>query len=147
MVNEFEYGRQILAALIPIALTVVVHGLGMDLVRRNFERFGKPLLRQSHNAGARTAFMISVVSIMVLTHFTGIIVWALALLALEIVPGVEQAVFYSMQYYTTLGANVHKLPESWAGFGGFEAMTGMLMFGWSTAILALVGQKMHSIDD
>jgi len=26
-------------------------------------------------------------------------------------------------------------------------MTGMLMFGWSTAILALVGQKMHSIDD
>ena len=72
---------------------------------------------------------------------------ALALLVLEIVPGVEQAVFYSMQYYTTLGANVHKLPESWAGFGGFEAMTGMLMFGWSTAILALVGQKMHSIDD
>mgnify|MGYP000963365290 FL=1 len=145
--NEFEYGRQILAALIPIALTVVVHGLGMDLVRRSFERFGKPLLRKPHNAGARTAFMISVVSIMVLTHFTGIVVWALALLVLEIVPGVEQAVFYSMQYYTTLGANVHKLPESWAGFGGFEAMTGMLMFGWSTAILALVGQKMHSIDD
>ena len=145
--NEFEYGRQILAALIPIALTVVVHGLGMDLVRRSFERFGKPLLRKSHNAGARTAFMISVVSIMVLTHFTGIVVWALALLVLEIVPGVEQAVFYSMQYYTTLGANVHKLPEGWAGFGGFEAMTGMLMFGWSTAILALVGQKMHSIDD
>jgi len=25
-------------------------------------------------------------------------------------------------------------------------MTGMLMFGWSTAVLALVGQKMHSID-
>jgi hypothetical protein len=146
-VNEFEYGQQILAALIPIALTVVVHGLGMDVVRRNFERFGKPLLRKSRNAGARAAFMIGVVSIMVLTHFLGIVVWAATFLALEIVPRVEDAVFYSMQYYTTLGANVHKLPEHWAGFGGFEAMTGMLMFGWSTAVLALVAQKMHAIDD
>jgi len=136
-VNEFEYGRQVLAALVPLAVTVIVHGLGMDLVRRNFERFGKPLLRKSHNAGARTAFMIGVVSIMVLTHFAGIVVWAFALLSLEIVPGVEQAVFYSMQYYTTLGANVHKLPEGWQGFGGFEAMTGMLMFGWSTAAVLI----------
>ncbi|MBK7674674.1 MAG: hypothetical protein IPJ27_07815 [Candidatus Accumulibacter sp.] len=145
--NDFEYGRQLLAALVPLALTVIVHGLGMDVVRRNFERFGKPLLRKSHNAAARTVFMISVVGIMVLTHFAGIVVWAIAFLSLDIVPGVEQAVFYSMQYYTTLGANVHKLPEGWQGFGGFEAMTGMLMFGWSTAVLALVGQKMHSIDD
>lgn len=145
--NDFVYGQQILAALIPTALTVAGHGLGMDLVRRNFEHFGKPLLRQSHNAGARTAFMIGVVSIMVLTHFLGIVVWALTFLSLEIVPEVEQAMFYSMQYYTTMGANVHRLPERWAGFGGFEAMTGMLMFGWSTAVLALVGQKMHSLDD
>lgn len=91
--------------------------------------------------------MIGVVSIMVLTHFLGIVVWALTFLSLEIVPEVEQAMFYSMQYYTTMGANVHRLPERWAGFGGFEAMTGMLMFGWSTAVLALVGQKMHSLDD
>ena len=145
--SEFEYGRQILAALIPIALTVVVHGLGMDLVRLSFERFGKPMLRRAHNAGARTAFMIGVVGIMILSHFCAIVIWALTLLALGLLSGIEQAMFYSMQYYTTLGANVHKLPDPWEGFGGFEAMTGMLMFGWSTAILALVGQKMHSIDD
>ena len=35
----------------------------------------------------------------------------------------------------------------WVGFGGFEAMTGMLMFGWSTAVLAAVVQKIHAIEE
>jgi hypothetical protein len=30
--------------------------------------------------------------------------------------------------------------------GGFEAIAGMLMFGWSTAVLAVVVQKLHSIE-
>lgn len=54
--------------------------------------------------------------------------------------------FYSMEYYTTLAINVHSLPGQWVGFGGFEAMTGMLMFGWSTAVLAAVVQRTHSIE-
>ncbi|EXI66088.1 MAG TPA: hypothetical protein PK440_04685 [Candidatus Accumulibacter phosphatis] len=146
MVN-LEYLRQILAALLPMALTVALHGVGMSLVRNSFERFGKPLLRRSKDRGARTLFMIGVVWVIVLTHFSGIVVWAIAFRLLDLVPTSEVAMYYSMEYYTTLGVGVRKLPEGWSGFGGFEAMTGMLMFGWSTAVLAVVVQRMHAIDD
>jgi hypothetical protein len=144
---DLEYLRQILAALPPMAVTVALHGVGMSLVRNSFERFGKPLLRHDRNRGARTMFMIGVVCITVLTHLSGVVTWAVAFRVLDLVPSTEVAMYYSMEYYTTLGVGVRKLPEAWAGFGGFEAMTGMLMFGWSTAVLAAVVQRMHAIDD
>ena len=144
---DLEYLTQILAALVPMALTVALHGVGMGLVRNSFERFGKPLLKRERNRGARTLFTIGVVGVMVLTHFSGIVVWAVSFRLLDLVPTTEIAMYYSIEYYTTLGVGVRKLPEGWSGFGGFEAMTGMLMFGWSTAVLAAVVQRMHAIDD
>ena len=81
------------------------------------------------------------------SHFAEIIVWAVFYRQMGMLASVQEAMFYSMEYYTTLAVNVQKLPGHWAGFGGFEAMTGMLMFGWSTAVLAVVVQKMHSIDE
>ena len=42
---------------------------------------------------------------------------------------------FSINAYTTLGAsNVH-MPLRWQGIDGLEAMTAMLMFGWSTGLM------------
>lgn len=144
---HFEYTEQLLFALIPLGITVICHGFGLSLVRRGYRRFGAPLLRREAAAFARSFFMIGIVTLMLLTHFAEIIVWAVFYLQMGMLASVREAMFYSMEYYTTLAVNVHKLPGHWAGFGAFEAMTGMLMFGWSTAVLAAVVQKMHSIDE
>ena len=45
------------------------------------------------------------------------------------------------------GANNITLPGRWQGLEGFEALTAMLMFGWSTAMLVAVVHKVHSIDN
>ena len=144
---QFQYTEQVLFALTPLSITVICHGLGMALVRRSYRRFGAPMLRRDAHTFARSLFMIGIVTLMLLTHFAEIIVWAVFYRQMGMLASVQEAMFYSMEYYTTLAVNVQKLPGHWAGFGGFEAMTGMLMFGWSTAVLAVVVQKMHSIDE
>jgi hypothetical protein len=61
-------------------------------------------------------------------------------------PDILTSMFFSINSYTTLGASNITLTGQWKGMDGFEAMTAMLMFGWSTAVIAAVVQKTHSID-
>jgi len=90
--------------------------------------------------------MIAIVAIMLATHFLGVILWAGFYFLAGILTSVQEAMLFSMLSYTTIGSP-HTLRGHWEGFGGFEAMTGMLMFGWSTAVLAAVVQKIHAIEE
>lgn len=141
---QYEYADQLLAALFPLGLTVIFHGLGMDVVRRCYKRFGQYVLNARH-IGLRSFFMIAIVAIMLATHFLGVILWAGFYFLAGILTSVQEAMLFSMLSYTTIGSP-HTLRGHWEGFGGFEAMTGMLMFGWSTAVLAAVVQKIHAIE-
>lgn len=143
---DLEYGTQIVVALLPMAVTVVFHGLGIGMVHRFFRRHGKPLIKGPHPA-ARTAVLICIVAILLATHFVGVIVWAVFYVFMEMMPSAGAAMYFSVGSYTTLGSDGAKLLGRWRGFGGFEAMTAMLMFGWSTAVLASIVQKLQSIDD
>ena len=143
---DFKYGKQILAALLPMALTVVCHSLGISAVHRFFKRFGHPIMRGPYHS-ARTAVLIGVVAILLVSHFVGVVVWASFYYLSGLINDLSHAMFYSINSYTTLGTGGIILNEGWRGFGNFEAMTGMLMFGWSTAVLADIINKLHNIDD
>ena len=143
---DFEYGTQILAALLPMAVTVIFHGLGIGMVHHFFRRHGKPLVHGPH-AAARTVVIIAIVAILLATHFVGVVVWAGFYFLMKMVPNIGAAMYFSVGSYTTLESDGIKLYGRWRGFGGFEAMTAMLMFGWSTAVLASIVQKLQSTDD
>ena len=143
---DFKYSKQIVAALLPMGLTVILHGAGIELVHRFFRRFGRPVMRGPHRP-ARTAVIICVVAILLVTHFGGVAVWAAFYYANDLVKDLSHAMDYSFNSYTTMGASGIELPRGWVGFGNFESMTGMLMFGWSTAVLADIIGKLHNTDD
>jgi hypothetical protein len=90
--------------------------------------------------------MVGIVAIMIVTHFTEAAVWGAYFLLSGMIPDPALAFYFSIASYTTLGANGIALPGHWQGLGGFEAMAAMLMFGWSTAVLAAVVLKVHSLD-
>jgi len=90
--------------------------------------------------------VIVIVAIMLAAHFAEVVVWAAFYFITDMLPDLASAMFFSINSYTTLGASNITLAGRWKGLDGFEAMTAMLMFGWSTAVLAAVVQKMHSID-
>ena len=141
---HFQYTEQFLTALVPMSLTVICHGFGMSLVRSYFKRFGTSARLRS---ARRTILLVVIVAIMLTTHYFEIIIWADFYYLTDMIQNIKTAMYFSVQSYTTLGASNITLPGRWQGLEGFEALTAMLMFGWSTAILVAVVHKVHSIDN
>jgi hypothetical protein len=71
-------------------------------------------------------------------HVFEILMWALTYLAL---PGLteietlEQASYFSFVTFTTLGYGDITLEPPWRVLSGIEAMDGILLVGWTTAML------------
>ncbi len=103
-------------------------------------RKGSPAL------GSHLIVMVGIVAIMIVTHFAEVAIWGGFFLLSGMIPDPALAVYFSIGSYTTLGASGVALPGHWQGLGGFEAMAAMLMFGWSTAMLAALILKVHSLD-
>ena len=62
-------------------------------------------------------------------------IWAVALFALDIFSSFEEAVYFSLVAFTTLGFGDILLPQEWRLLGGISAANGLLMIGLLTAIL------------
>ena len=67
--------------------------------------------------------------------------WAAAYLVLGALEGLEPSLYYSMVTFTTLGYGDIVLPDRWRLLASFEAANGIIMFGWTTAIVMAVAQK------
>ena len=61
--------------------------------------------------------------------------WALLYLSLGVASSLEQAAYFSTVTFTTLGFGDITLDENWRLLSSFEAANGLLMFGWSTALV------------
>ena len=143
IITDIPYLVQLLIALIMSSLTVLIHLGGMNWIHNYFRRFWQ---RARHNLSKRMV-MVGIVAIMMFTHCAEVAVWAIFYHLLHITPDWHSAVYYSLASYSTLGETNITFPEHWRGLGGVEGINAMLMFGWSTAVLAMVVLKLHSLDE
>jgi hypothetical protein len=143
---HYQYTEQFLLALLPMVVTVILHAFGMRCAGLCYRRFGSQPAR-SKRSGPHVVVVITIVVIMLLAHFLEVSAWAIFYFLAGMLDDFRTAMFYSINGYTTLGASNITMTGRWKGIDGFEAMTAMLMFGWSTAVLAAVVQKIHSLDD
>ena len=72
-------------------------------------------------------------------------VWALLYLALNALGIIEEAAYFSMETFTTLGYGDITLERHWRLLSTFEAANGLLMFGWSTALVFAAIQWIYRI--
>ena len=70
-----------------------------------------------------------------------ITIWAIAFLALGVFENVEKALYFSMVAFTTLGFGDIVLTEEWRLLSGFIAGQGFILFGFGTALLFDLLQK------
>ena len=61
--------------------------------------------------------------------------WALLYLAVNTIGSLEEATYFSMETFSTLGFGDITLEKQWRLLSSFEAANGLLMFGWSTALV------------
>ena len=124
-------------------VTVAFHAQGMTLAKWVFNSLTDHP-RSDGRERSSTLVMIAVVAVMLATHFLEIVAWAVFFVLTDILPNPDAAMVFSINSYSALGASGIVLEGRWRGIGGIETMVSMLMFGWSTAVLANAGQKLNS---
>jgi hypothetical protein len=131
--------QKLLIAFTLMALCVVIHASGLAWALR--------WLRRSTGATQRfwawTGLFVSVAGWMILLHLFEVTVWALFYVWMEAIADVQVAFYFSAVTYTTTGYGDVVLPEEWRLLGGVEALTGILMCGWSTAFFFAIVSRMH----
>ena len=69
--------------------------------------------------------------------------WAAAYLTLGAISGMEPAIYFSVVTFTTVGYGDVVLTPEWRLLGSFEAVNGIIMFGWSTALVIAVVERLY----
>jgi len=129
----------LLAALCLMSLCVVTHAVGvasaLGHVRSRTEiglRFWRDIW-----------LLIVLASWIIVLHLVEICVWAGFYVATSAMPDLPSALYFSAVTYTTTGYGDLVLPREWRLVGGVEALTGILMCGWSTGFFVAVVSRFH----
>lgn len=85
--------------------------------------------------------MVGTAAALMVAHTLEIFVWALAYLVVGAASADSGMLYFAFVNYTTLGYGDITPVQSWRLIGPMTAMNGILMFGWSTAVLFEVLRK------
>jgi Ion channel len=128
--------RQILAGFTVSLCNIVIHALVMTAVVRvvHIEAVRHRLPPTSH----MIVVMVATVSVLMTAHAAEVVVWSLAYEIIGAAPDGADVVYFAFVNYTTLGYGDVIPVERWRLIGPITAMNGVLVFGWSTAVIFAV---------
>jgi hypothetical protein len=129
---------RLLIALALMSACVVIHATGIAWAIRRFGRL-------VHNAARFWQWMgifVQIAALVVMVHLVEIVVWGLFYVRVGGMPDFESAWYFSAVTYTTTGYGDLVLPPEWRLLGAVEALTGILMCGWSTGFFFAVVSRM-----
>ena len=115
------------------AINIAIHALVMTMLVKVVRAV--PSAEKSHPDLFLIAIMISAVSVLMAAHAAEIIVWAVAYLIFGITPDKVDLVYFAFVNYTTLGYGDIVPVERWRLLGPITALNGVLLIGWSTAVI------------
>jgi hypothetical protein len=108
------------------------------------EHLGKKYADDSPVSGRSTVLVLVNTALIVFAlHAVEIVIWARAYLALvptNELASFEEAVYFSFVTFTTLGYGDITLSEGFRLLSGIEALNGIILVGWTTAMIFSVVQ-------
>src|SRR5205085_5263179 len=93
------------------------------------------------------AVMVGTAAALMVAHTLEVLVWTLAYAIVGAAPAGSDLLYFAFVNYTTLGYGDIIPSPSWRLTAPITAMNGILMFGWSTAVLFEVLRKTMSLID
>lgn len=120
-----------------ILVTMLLSGSAFLIVETMFSLRRPWLRRPPHAPKLLFAMCVSVFWVLALMTVS-VWSWAFSYWGLGIFATLEEAVYFSLVSFTTLGFGDVLLPQEWRLLSGMEAVNGLLMFGLLTAVLVEV---------
>jgi hypothetical protein len=124
---------QLLVGSLVSAIAIMIHALAtvgaIGIARAVVGR--KSAFPQLHLMGV----MVATVLLLMLAHTVEIVVWSLSYAIVGAAPAGSDLLYFAFVNYTTLGYGDVTPVKAWQLLGPMAAMNGILMFGWSTAVL------------
>jgi hypothetical protein len=127
-----------------MSLCVVIHATGVTYAL-GWLRQRRPMSAALHFWLANWLF-IGLAGWIVLLHLIEITTWALYYVWKDAMADLPSALYFSAVTYTTTGYGDLVLPEEWRLVGAVEALTGILMCGWSTGFFFAVVARMFQAE-
>ena len=135
--------RMLAIGIVLVGSTFAIHALGSTLwieymIRRYADHDGR------WRRGTTMWVLMSTGILLLMLHMSEALAWAIAYYLLPETPSLktfEEAVYFSLVTFTTLGYGDITLGENWRILSGAEAVNGILLAGWSTALLFTVVQR------
>lgn len=121
-----------------IVLTVVIHVLGLGLMRRQAVKVFERTTQYHHKVAVFAAVLGAMTLLATILHGLEAIIWAMAYHALNALPDVESSIIYSLNAITSYGHTGVHLENHWHLMGALEALNGWLLFGLTAAFLFAV---------
>jgi hypothetical protein len=81
------------------------------------------------------AVMIATVTVLMIAHLAEVLVWSSIYAIVSAAPAGTDLIYFAFVNYTTLGYGDVTPVARWHLLGPMTAMNGVLLFGWSTAVI------------
>jgi hypothetical protein len=119
--------------------TIVIHALVMTAVVRSSQATATKAASRPNLL--LISVMVVTVSVLMAAHAGEVFVWSFAYGLVGIAPANTNLLYFAFVNYTTLGYGDIIPVERWRLLGPITAMNGVLLFGWSTAVIFEVLRK------
>ncbi|AOS97594.1 Ion channel [Microbulbifer aggregans] len=135
--------KVLLLASVLLVVNTVIHAMAMTLAIRWSRHIAG--LHPSHPffPTGRPMVVSAVVLLMFFASVAEVMVWAVVYKWLGAFSEGEPAIYFSMVTYTTLGYGDIVLGENLRLLSSFQAAIGIIMFGWTTAVVLAVVQRLY----
>jgi voltage-gated potassium channel Kch len=135
--------RQIALGSALVFATTVLHVVGTAVA------LGALRLTGGGRWGLKPRMEITMLTAMLVVLMFGVSIveaffWAFTYVEVGAIAGLEQALYFSIVTFTTLGYGDVVLDESWRILASIEAANGIIMFGWTTALIFAFVQRLYT---
>jgi hypothetical protein len=132
---------RLLIACSLMSVCVAIHASGLAWAMRRLRRTTVTAVQAQFWPSLR--LFVGVATWIILLHLAEIVAWAVLYAVGGALPDLTTATYFSAVTYTTTGYGDIVLPVQWRLGSGVEALTGILMCGWSTGFFFAIVSKLY----
>ena len=133
MASDLLHGEVLVGLVVSLA-AIAIHAVMMAVLVRTAHR-ASLLTRRAHPQLRLIVLMWATVTVLMFAHLSEILVWGAVYDLLGAVPHGVDSFYFAFVNYTTLGYGDIIPATRWRLLGPLAAMNGVLLFGWSTAVM------------